>query len=539
MFRKFILRAIPVVVVATLALCQAASAQMEETIRRGADEGAGPFDRLIIRGATMIDGTGSPPTGPVDIVIEGDRIVSINSVGTPGLPINDRRRPQGATYEVDAEGMYVLPGFVDTHVHTGGYPKAPQASYVYKLWLGHGVTTVRGVPFGGFEWSLREKALSERNEIVAPRMFSTHRPGTGQGWEGGPINDPETAREWVRWLAQVEIDGVKVDGLKLTAHDPEIMEALIDEAHKHNLGTLAHLHETGVVRMTAMDAARLGLDQSTHHYGLFESMLKDFTIQDFPLDYQYLNEQDRFGMVGRLWDQIYEPGSKEWYATMDEFLKLGFSFDPTMTIYEASRDLMRAYTAEWHDEYTLPSLWDYYQPSRSNHGSYWYYWTSEDEFEWKQYYNRWMRFLNEFKNRGGRVTVGTDSGFIYSTFGFEYIRELELFREAGFHPLEIFRSATLHGAQELHEPMGLPIDFGIIRPGEQADLVIVGENPLQNLKVLFGTKAIRLNDETGEVERVGGILYTVKDGIVYDAQQLLADVREMVQEAKVARGEGN
>jgi imidazolonepropionase-like amidohydrolase len=135
--------------------------------------------------------------------------------------------------------------------------------------------------------------------------------------------------------------------------------------------------------------------------------------------------------------------------------------------------------------------------------------------------------------------VGTDSGFIYSTFGFEYIRELELLREAGFHPLEIFRSATLHGAQELHEPMGLPIDFGIIRPGLKADLVIVGENPLQNLKVLFGTKAIRLNDDTGEVERVGGILYTVKDGIVYDAQQLLADVREMVREAKEARGEGN
>ena len=539
MFRKSLLKAVPVMVVAVLALCQGATAQMEETIRRGADEGAGPFDRLIIRGATLIDGTGSPPTGPVDIVIEGDRIVSVRSVGTPGLPINDRRRPQGADYEVDAHGMFVLPGFVDTHVHTGGYPKAPQASYVYKLWLGHGVTTVRGVPFGGFEWSLQEKALSERNEIVAPRMFSLHRPGTGQGWEGGPLNDAETAREWVRWAAQEEIDGAKIDGLKLGAEDPEIMEALIDEAHKLNLGTLAHLNQTGVVRMTAMDAARLGLDQSTHHYGLFESMLKDFSIQDFPLDYQYLNEQNRFGMVGRLWDQIYEPGSKEWYATMDEFLELGFSFDPTLTIYEASRDLMRAYTAEWHDEYTLPSLWDYYQPSRSNHGSYWYYWTSEDEYEWKQYYNRWMRFLNEFKNRGGIVTVGTDSGFIFSTFGFEYIRELELLRESGFHPLEIFRSATLHGAQELHEPMGLPIDFGIIRPGLKADLVIVGENPLQNLKVLFGTKAIRLNDETGEVERVGGVLYTVKDGIVYDAQQLLADVREMVREAKEARGEGN
>jgi hypothetical protein len=53
--------------------------------------------------------------------------------------------------------------------------------------------------------------------------------------------------------------------------------------------------------------------------------------------------------------------------------------------------------------------------------------------------------------------------------------------------------------------------------------------------VLYGTGAVRINDETGEVERVGGVEYTIKDGIVYDAKQLLADVREMVREAKAER----
>jgi imidazolonepropionase-like amidohydrolase len=147
-----------------------------------------------------------------------------------------------------------------------------------------------------------------------------------------------------------------------------------------------------------------------------------------------------------------------------------------------------------------------------------------------------MHFLNDFKNAGGHVTVGTDSGFIYSTFGFEYIRELELLREAGFSPFEVFRAATLHGATELHEPKGVPIDFGILRPGLKADLVVVAENPLENLKVLYGTGAVRLNDETGEVERTRGILYTIKDGIVYDAKQLLADVRRMVRDAKDGGG---
>ena len=144
-----------------------------------------------------------------------------------------------------------------------------------------------------------------------------------------------------------------------------------------------------------------------------------------------------------------------------------------------------------------------------------------------------MQFLNEYKNRGGIVTTGSDSGFIYKLYGFDYIREFELLREAGFHPIEVIRSATLYGAQELNDPKGLPPDFGMIREGLKADFVVVDENPLQNLKVLYGTGTPRLNDETGKVERVGGIKYTIKDGIVYDARQLLADVREMVRRAKM------
>jgi imidazolonepropionase-like amidohydrolase len=502
---------------------------MEETTRRRPDEGGGPYDRLVLRNVTVIDGTGAPPRGGVSIVVEGDRIVSVGG-------FRSREEEQGGnTRVIDGTGMYVMPGFVDMHAHTGGAGKAPQAEYVYKLWMAHGVTTSRGVPHGGFEWQLREKALSARNEIVAPRMFSYTRPGTGEGWGGRPINTPEVAREWVRWAAAQEIDGQRIDGVKLGAEDPEIMAALIDEAHQHGLGTVAHLDQMGVGRMTALDAARIGLDMMTHYYGLFESMLSDYSIQNWPLDYNYNNEQDRFGNVARLWNQIVEPDSNEWNALMDEFLELGFGIDPTMTIYEASRDVMRAREAEWHDEYTLPSMWDFYQPSPQAHGSYWYYWSTEDEVAWRNFYIRWMRFLNEYKNRGGRVTTGSDSGFIYKLYGFAYIREFELLREAGFHPIEVIRSATLYGAQELHDPKGIPIDFGIIRPGLKADLVVVGENPLQNLKVLYGTGTPRMNMETGETTRVGGVLYTIKDGIVYDAKQLLADVREMVRQAKAQR----
>ena len=509
------------------------SAQMDVTTLRRADEGDGPHERLILRGATIIDGTGAPPMGPVDIVIEGDRIAQIQAVGFPGVPIDEDRRPDGATREMDMTGMYIMPGFIDMHAHTGGAGKAPQAEYTYKLWMAHGITTSRGVGHGPMMWALGEKAAAERNEIVAPRMFTYARPG--EAWDQGPVDSPEKAREWVRWAANVDVEGAKIDGLKLTALDPDIMEAVIDEAHQFGLGTVAHLAQTGVARMTALDAAEVGLDMMTHYYGLMESMLTDYSIQDWPLDYNYQDEQHRFGNVARLWSQSAEPGSDQWNALMDRLLELDFGIDPTMTIYEASRDVDRFRDANYHDEYTLPTQWDFYTPSRRAHGSYWFYWTSEDEYNWKKFYQKWMQFLNEYKNRGGRVTTGSDSGFIYKLYGFDYIREFELLREAGFHPLEVIRSATLYGAEELHEPKGVDIEFGILREGLKADLVVVDENPLENLKVLYGNGAVRLNDETGEVERVGGIQYTIKDGIVYDAQQLLADVREMVRRAKEER----
>ena len=143
----------------------------------------------------------------------------------------------------------------------------------------------------------------------------------------------------------------------------------------------------------------------------------------------------------------------------------------------------RARRAEWHEEYTLPSLWRFYEPSKVSHGSYWHSWGTEQEVVWKENYRLWMTFINEYKNRGGRVTAGSDSGFIYQLYGFAYIRELELLREAGFHPLEVIRSATLNGA----EALGAASELGTVEPGKLADLVIVAENPLENQKVLYGT----------------------------------------------------
>ncbi len=525
-----------IAIAATLALSAATSlfaASMLPTPARTAAQGAGPYPLLVIRGATIITGNGGPPYGPADISIEGNRITAIRPAGTPGLAMATDRPPQGATREIDATGMYVLPGFVDMHGHNGDPAKSPDPSYAYRLWLAHGVTTVRSVPmFGGdVAHAVSDKQRSAANTIAAPRLYVYQT--LGSGWPGGRVTSPDKAVAWVRWAAANGVDGIKF--FNNGDETPAIDRAAIAEAKKLGLGTVAHLSQPNVAEFNARDAAAAGLGTVTHFYGHFEALLKDRRIQTSPPGYNYNNEQDRFGGIAEIWNQIYEPGSPEWQDYLAAQKATGVTFDPTFNIYSASRDLMRARNADWHARYTLPSMTDYFDSNRDNHGSYFYDWTTANEVAWRNFYGRYMRLINDYKNIGGRVTTGSDPGFIWQIWGFSYILELELLQEAGFSPLEVIQAATINGARTLNDPKGQEPQFGLVRAGMLADLVITPENPLQNLKTLYGTGTLRLNPRTNRSERVGGIRWTVKDGIVYDAPALLAEIADTVAAEKAKR----
>lgn len=502
----------------------ASTAQIAKAPER--KEGMGPYTQLIIRGVTLINGTGAPPMGPVDIVIEQNRIVQIRTLGNPDSKIDPAKRPQlkAGGKEINCEGMYAMPGLIDMHGHIGGTEQGTPAEYVFKLWMAHGITTIRDPSTGnGLDWVLDQKKKSAANLITAPRIQAYTAFGMGSKT---PIVTAEQAREWVQQNAKNGADGIKFFGAS-----PEVMDAAIRENKKLGLRSTCHHAQTDVARWNVVNSARAGMTSMEHWYGLPEALFTNKTIQHYPLEYNYSNEQNRFEEAGKLWKQAAEPYSEHWNKVMNELLSLDFTLDPTFNIYDANRDLMRARRAEWHESYTLPSLWKFYEPSQQSHGSYWHNWGTEQEVEWKNNYRLWMTFINEYKNRGGRVTTGSDNGFIYQTYGFGYIRELELLREAGFHPLEVIRSATLYGAQAL----GLDKEIGSVEVGKLADIVIINANPLKNLQVLYGTGAIELTKEN-KVVRTGGVLYTIKDGIVYDAKKLLADVKQLVDEEKKKTG---
>ncbi|MEO3868772.1 hypothetical protein ABGB18_08085 [Nonomuraea sp. B12E4] len=496
----------------------------DPTPARGKNEGNGPFRKLVIRGVNVIVGARGEIVGPVDIVIKRNRIDELIPID-PNAP--KRRKPHDADHEIDATGMWVMPGLVDEHTHTGT-GNTPR-TYAYKLWLAHGVTTVRGVTVAAHADAVRDREASERNEIVAPRIVNYQTPGSG--WDGGQVDSPEKAAAWTTWAAANGVDGIKFFGDRVYGRAE--IEVMIAEARKRGLGTIMHHSPPIYKELNAVESGRLGLGTVTHFYGHFESLLKEGREHPKPPGYDYGNEASRWRAVATVIDYTFPPGSPQWRAYLEEQLENKVNFGPTFGVYLAGRDLARVRGLDWHPRFALPSIWDFWEPSPQAHGSFYYDWTSEDEASWKRFYQQYFQLIHDYKELGGRIVGGTDPGFIYNLYGFANITELEMLREAGLSALEAIEAMSGNVAQTLADPRGDQPEYGTVKPGMYADLAVVPYNPLQDLKTLYGTGTTRL-DSTGDVKRIGGVQWAIRNGVVYDAKKLLADVADMVKAQKAA-----
>jgi imidazolonepropionase-like amidohydrolase len=308
------------------------------------------------------------------------------------------------------------------------------------------------------------------------------------------------------------------DGLKIFGMDRDQLEALMDEAKTQNLRTTTHI---AVEETTAKDFIELGVNSIEHFYGIADAALDG--VQDFPSDMNYSNEVHRFGRAGELYAQA-NPAKMS--QVLDSMIEKKVAWSPTMSIYEASRDVIRAQNQPWFKDYLHPALEAFFRPDLGNHGSYFVGWTTTQEARWRQQYRIWMDALKEFGVKGGLISTGDDAGFIYSMYGFGLIRELELHEEAGFHPLEVIEHGTWNGARVL----GLEDKIGKVRVGFTADLLVVNGNPLENLRLLNPAGAdVNVN---GRNVRGGGVEWTIKEGIPYHGPTLMKEVKDMVTAAR-------
>jgi hypothetical protein len=342
-------------------------------------------------------------------------------------------------------------------------------------------------------------------------------------WDEG--NTPEKARAMVRRFKDLGADCVKVS--KSPGHYPDVLEAIVRSGVTER-GTVGDVGpnmkvmiDLKVSETSALVASNLGATSIEHFYGVPESALEG--SQTFPPDYNYWDELDRFRWAGRIWAEADHKHPERILKLIDTFIKNGTNWNPTMAAYEKNRDFSRALTLPFFQ--TLVPAGVSWTPNDAVHGRYHREWKTSDEVAWRQFFAIWMKYINEFYRRGGLLTAGSDQGDIG---GIGLIRELELLQEAGLNPIDIFKVATTNAARVL----GFNRHCGV-RVGCAADLAVVNGNPIDNLKVLYGRGygfyGIAPRDKQSEM---GGVKWTIKGGVLFDAQALLREVEGYVQETK-------
>jgi imidazolonepropionase-like amidohydrolase len=505
---------------------------------QGASGGQGPipmgttkgekYNRLVLRNATIISGRGTPGTnrampaeGPVDIVIEGNRIVDILLAD----PVNvasaggESFRPTGDKV-IDLKGMYVMPGLVEMHAHLPGDRGELGArgyEYAFRLYLGHGVTAVRDAGTGaGMKFMAEQRRLSALNQAVAPRLILCQRwPLPLRSWKDG--NTPDKARAMVRMFKEIGADCIKIS--KSPGQYPDVLEAAVDEGKKLGMHTMVDLK---VSETDARVASNAGVRSIEHFYGFPEAGLTG--SQSFPPDYNYWDEKYRFRWAGKLWKEGDQHPEKI-VELLDLLIKNGTNWNPTLAPYEDNRDLARGRTLPFRETLFHPSQVDKL-PDSTTHGGYHQDWKLSDELNWKEFYQIWFKYVKLFHDKGGLLTAGSDVG---DAGGIYMIRELELLSEAGLPALDVIKAATTNAYQTL----GWKDHCGI-RVGCVADLAVVNGNPLENFKVMYGRGYGYYGIlPKAEREKRGGVKWTIKDGIVFDSQALLREVEWYVQQERV------
>ncbi|MCC6930743.1 MAG: amidohydrolase family protein [Gemmatimonadaceae bacterium] len=485
-------------------------------------------NRLVIRNATIVSGRGSPgtnrgmpPEGPVDIIIENGIITDVvlqDAVNTAGNGA-DYQRPTGDVV-IDAKGKYVIPGLVEMHAHLPP-PRSEMGArgldYAYRLYLGHGITTVRDAGTGaGLKLMVAQRDQSAAHSLIAPRLVLCQRwPLPLRRWDVG--NTPEKARAMVREFKALGADCIKIS--KSPGHYPDVMEAAADEGKKLGMYTMVDLK---VSETDALVASNAGVRSIEHWYGIPDAALKG--SQNFPADYNYWDELDRFRFAGNLWAEA-DKEPERLSKVIDQMIRNGTNWDPTMATYEDNRDVWRKLGMPVRETLVHPSEVAA-GPDSTIHGAFKREWSTADEINWKRNFGIWMKWIKEFHARGGLLTAGSDEPGIG---GIALIRELELLQEAGLHPIDVIRVATTNATKAL----GMERVCGI-RVGCAADLAVINGNPIENFKVMYG----RGYGVYGLVPRdqqwkSGGVAWTIKDGEVFDAQALLREVEGYVGAERV------
>jgi imidazolonepropionase-like amidohydrolase len=429
-------------------------------------------DVLLVRGGTLIDGTGRAPIPNAAVLIERGRITRVGGAGEVTVPPSAR--------VINADQQFIVPGFIDSHVH--------YRDWLGELFLAHGVTSAfdLGDPT---DWILALREAVARDLVRGPRLYvsgniidgQSDAPragfgGTGGGAAGGLsrqnrtiVRTVEEARRETRALIDRGVDLIKV----YQELSPQELAAVTDEAHKAGLMVLGHTYDVD-------ESSQAGLDVVTHLWGVSSTcmtaeQLKQFHSGQIACPYDYLAGPRRDDVVRMLVDRhVYvnpllanehaavSPRTEQFRADVFKLLSDAdlryVPDDPKLGLFVMSTKV-RNYATRFGGFPPLSKL------------------PAETQQEFRSGYLRAQEFVRAFAAAGGKLLVGSDTAGASMTPGLTVHHEMQLLVDAGLTPMQAIEAATrIPGELVAHRDA-----VGTVEPGRRGDLVILAANPLADI----------------------------------------------------------
>jgi hypothetical protein len=436
-------------VAAAALLAAMAVVSARQTTPRAGPPAPGP---LVIQGGTLIDvRTGALQPNSV-VVVEGERIVRVGPAGQVEVP-------SGATV-INAAGKFVMPGLWDTHAHTRDFDG--------ELNINHGVTS--SMDMGNvLDWILALQEMRERGVSVGPRIFPQGMSIAGRlgphQWNVKTVDDAV-------WAAKQNIDA-GVNFLKVYQDaTPAMVKAVADVAHAAGMNLHGHLRKTD-----AREAVLAGINALAHGSGI--------AAATSPPDVAARIKGGRpEGAEGQ--DSAEPLGSEDDPSKFDDLIKLMLERD--VRLEPNFVQLMRGIYPQWddyqlqiHRESMIPALYNYIPEMFPR------MWATDFTFPYPAKPELMARlrkglanhqlFTRKYAAAGGKLLVGTDA-YYHMMPGLAVWQEMELIADAGVAPLKILQAATINPAEFVHQEKSL----GTIEAGKLGDIIILGKNPLTDIK---------------------------------------------------------
>jgi imidazolonepropionase-like amidohydrolase len=403
-------------------------------------------------GGTLIDGFGNAPIKNSVILIEGETILKVGTVETVTIP--------DGVEIISTEGMSVLPGLWDMHVHlmiTGHsdyaywdktylplFQNVIMPASAHQLLLA-GVTSARDLG-GPLEGSIDVKERINQGEIPGPTLyvsgpFIQKKPYPGTEAFRWGVNGEKDARAKVKKLADAGVDCIKlIDQDEMTFEE---ITSIVDEAHKNNLKVVAHSHRPDEIRL----GLKAGVD-NFEHTGLSSAPRYPEDVMDL------IKERTAKMNLGPLY----------WTPTIEVL----FNHDYVISNPEALDN------TSWHLGLPDSIVHDIKNSIKTPGELPYFQLTSIRKPTLKTKFD-------QLKNAGVVMMIGTDSGVPMKFHSQSTWNELDVWvSELGVPPLEAIKSATYWPSKF----MGVEEKVGTLTEGKQADIIAVKGDVLRYISLL-------------------------------------------------------